>query len=288
MAYEGVSMMEMPINANQYSYSTSNSTTWLGAVNYDKWLAGGLAVLFHLGMGALLFAGWVATKPAEPVVRSIKVQMIRFNTPAPAPQVLAEVAPAIPLEPVIAPLQKTIQPQPKKADVAFKRVEEKSIQEKFIAEEAPTDIQPTVERELQEKSQQEAAQRSNQQAQLDQQREAEQSRLKAAQAAAAKQAEATQAANNQLASNQYLPVEKNAPAYPERALEKGLEGACTISYTVNSQGRVEAPQALGDCHPLFIKPSLEAAKSFKYVPRMIDGKAVNVSNVKNTFQYRIQ
>ena len=283
MAYEGVSMMEMPINANQYSYSTSNSTTWLGAVNYDKWLAGGIAVLFHLGMGALLFAGWVATKPAEPVVRSIKVQMISLNPPAPAPQVLAEVAPAIPLEPVIAPPQKTIQPQPKKADVAFKRVEENP-----VVEEAPTDIQPIVERELQEKNQQEAAQRSNQQAQLDQQREAEQSRLKVAQAAAAKQAEATQAANNQLASNQYLPVEKNAPAYPERALEKGLEGACTISYTVNSQGRVEAPQALGDCHPLFIKPSLEAAKSFKYVPRMIDGKAVNVSNVKNTFQYRIQ
>ena len=276
MAYEGVSMMEMPINANQYSYSTSNSTTWLGAVNYDKWLAGGLAVLFHVGMGALLFAGWVATKPAEPVVRSIKVQMISLNTPAPTPQVVAEAAPALSVEPVVAQPQKTIQPQPQKADVAFKRVEEKP-----VVEEAATDIQPIVERELQEKSQQEAAQ-------LNQQREAEQSRLKAVQAAVAKQAEATQAANNQLASNQYLPVEKNAPAYPERALEKGLEGACTISYTVNSQGRVEAPQALGDCHPLFIKPSLEAAKSFKYVPRMIDGKAVNVSNVKNTFQYRIQ
>ena len=276
MVYEGVAMMEMPMNAHHYTDLSSDNRAWLNTFNHDKWLAGGITVLFHLGMGALLFAGWVATKPAEPVVRSIKVQMISLNPPAPAPQVLAEVAPAIPLEPVIAPPQKTIKPQPQKADVAFKRVEEKP-----VVEEAATDIQPIVERELQEKNQQEAAQ-------LNQQREAEQSRLKAVQAAVAKQAEATQAANNQLASNQYLPVEKNAPAYPERALEKGLEGACTISYTVNSQGRVEAPQALGDCHPLFIKPSLEAAKSFKYVPRMIDGKAVNVSNVKNTFQYRIQ
>lgn len=269
-------MMEMPMNVNQQAYLTNTGAAWLNTINHDKWLAGGITVLFHLGMGVLLFTGWVASKPAEPVVRSMKVQMISLNIPAPAPQVMAEVAPALPVEPVVLPPQKTVKPQPQKADVAFNRVEEEP-----VAEETPTDIQPTVERELQERAQQEAAQ-------LNQQREAEQSRLKAAQAAAAKQADATQAASNQLANNQYLPVEKNAPAYPERALDKGLEGACTVSYTVNTQGRVEAPQALGDCHPLFIKPSLEAAKSFKYVPRVIDGKAVNVSNVKNTFQYRIQ
>jgi outer membrane biosynthesis protein TonB len=264
-------MMEMPMNANQSLY-TSSANAWLKSINQDKWLAGGITVLFHLSMGALLLAGWVASKPAEPVVRSIKVQMISLNTPAlaPAPQVVAEVAPALPAEPVVTMPQKTVKPQPQKADVAFKRVEEKP-----IVEETPVNNQLNVERELQEKRQQETA--------LNQQREAEESRLKAAQAAAAKQAEATQ-----LANNQYLPVEKNAPAYPERALDKGLEGACTVSYTVNTQGRVETPQALGDCHPLFIKPSLEAAKSFKYVPRVVDGKAVNVSNVKNTFQYRIQ
>ena len=268
-------MMEMPMNVHHYTDLSSDNRAWLGAVNHDKWLAGSIAVLFHLGMGVLLFAGWVAAKPAEPLVRSMKVQMISLNIPVPTPQVVTEVAPALPAEPVVTPPQKTVRPQPQQADVAFKRVEEKP-----IVEETPLNNQPNIERELQEKRQQEAT--------LNQQREAEESRLKAAQAAAAKQAEATQAANNSLASNQYLPVEKNAPAYPERALEKGLEGACTVSYTVNSQGRVEAPQALGDCHPLFIKPSLEAAKSFKYVPRVIDGKAVNVSNVKNTFQYRIQ
>ncbi len=61
-----------------------------------------------------------------------------------------------------------------------------------------------------------------------------------------------------------------------------------MRYTVNAEGRVENPEALGDCHAFFIKPSLEATKSFRYTPRVVDGKAVKVPNVKNTFQYRIE
>ncbi|MDO8960791.1 MAG: energy transducer TonB, partial [Methylophilus sp.] len=99
-------------------------------------------------------------------------------------------------------------------------------------------------------------------------------------------------ANTQSAANfdtsQYFPVDKKAPAYPSRALDKGIQGACTVRYTVTTDGRVENPEALDDCHAFFIKPSLEATKSFRYTPRMVDGKAVKVPNVKNTFQYRIE
>ncbi len=61
-----------------------------------------------------------------------------------------------------------------------------------------------------------------------------------------------------------------------------------MSYSVNPQGRIENPKALDDCHPLFIRPSLTAAKSFRYQPRIVDGRAVTVPEVKNTFHYRIQ
>ena len=71
-------------------------------------------------------------------------------------------------------------------------------------------------------------------------------------------------------------------------MDKGIEGTCTVSYSVNSQGRIENPKALEDCHPLFIRPSLTAAKSFRYQPRIVDGRAVTVPEVKNTFHYRIQ
>ncbi|MDH1672474.1 energy transducer TonB, partial [Stutzerimonas stutzeri] len=90
------------------------------------------------------------------------------------------------------------------------------------------------------------------------------------------------------ASRQYLPIAKKPPVYPQRALDAGLQGACTVSYTVDVQGRVRSPKVVGDCHPLFIRPSLIAAQSFRYQPRIVDGRAVEVPNVQNTFHYRIE
>lgn len=85
----------------------------------------------------------------------------------------------------------------------------------------------------------------------------------------------------------YLPVSKQAPDYPARAMDQGLQGDCTVSYSVNTQGRVENPQAEADCHPLFIRPAISAAKNFHYQPRIVNGQAVAVLKVRNTFQFRI-
>lgn len=85
----------------------------------------------------------------------------------------------------------------------------------------------------------------------------------------------------------YQPVSKQVPDYPARAMDQGLQGDCTVSYSVNAQGRVENPQAEADCHPLFIRPSINAAKNFQYQPRMVNGQAVMVQKVRNTFQFRI-
>ena len=76
--------------------------------------------------------------------------------------------------------------------------------------------------------------------------------------------------------------------YPQRALDKNLEGDCSVEYTVNPQGKVENPKVLDGCHPLFIRPSLAAANTFRYQPRIIDGQAVAVPAVRNTFHYRIK
>jgi len=81
---------------------------------------------------------------------------------------------------------------------------------------------------------------------------------------------------------------KEAPEYPENALERGIEGDCTVRYTVNAQGRIENPEIVGDCHPLFVQPSLKAALRFVYEPRIVQGMAVAVPGVRNTFHYRIE
>ncbi|WP_049277920.1 energy transducer TonB, partial [Pseudomonas putida] len=104
----------------------------------------------------------------------------------------------------------------------------------------------------------------------------------------AREAAAQARAAAEAASRQYLPIAKEAPDYPQRALDRNIEGECTVAYTVTPQGQVSDPQVVGQCHPLFVKPSLAAAKRFRYQPRVVNGQAVAVANVKNTFTYKIR
>ena len=88
----------------------------------------------------------------------------------------------------------------------------------------------------------------------------------------------------------YLPIFKVAPNYPQRALQRGIEGYCTVQYTVTVQGSVRDARVLEEhcTHTLFREPSLQAALKFKYKPRIIDGLAVQVTGVRNRFIYRIE
>lgn len=87
----------------------------------------------------------------------------------------------------------------------------------------------------------------------------------------------------------YLPIVKIAPIYPQRALQRGLEGNCTVEYTVTTTGATRDVRVLEDrCDSsLWHGPSIDAAKKFKYKPRVIDGEAVEVFGVTNRFIYVI-
>ena len=117
----------------------------------------------------------------------------------------------------------------------------------------------------------------------------EQAHLAQRQAAIAEAEQARLAAERWAANNHdYAPLDKPAPEYPERALARGIEGDCTVQYTIDAAGRVENPAVVGDCHPLFIRASLNAVKAFRYQPRRVDGQPQAVANVRNTFHYRIE
>lgn len=87
----------------------------------------------------------------------------------------------------------------------------------------------------------------------------------------------------------YLPIVKVAPIYPQRALQRGLEGYCVVEYTVTSLGTIRDPRVVeGMCtSSLFHRSSLQAALKFKYKPRVIDGVAVEVPGVQNQFTFEI-
>jgi protein TonB len=86
----------------------------------------------------------------------------------------------------------------------------------------------------------------------------------------------------------YLPIVKVAPIYPQRALMQGIFGECLVEYTVTTAGTTKDIVVIKDrcTSSVFYRPSIEAAKRFKYKPRVIDGVPVEVEGVLNMFYYR--
>ena len=231
---------------------------------WRKSLAASLAVALHGAVAVALMLGWSTERPGVPAPRVMHTQWVVLPAPAPAPTP-EPVAAALP-EPVAIPVptKPTVDPQVQaqkleKAALARKRVEEKK---------------------LEQQQQRMATEQRNQ--------ALEQQRLSQARAASEKARAAVPAPTPAFDSRQYQPLSKAAPDYPERALDKNIEGDCSVEYTVNTQGHVENPKVLDGCHPLFIRPSLAAANTFRYQPRIVDGKAVAVPAVRNTFHYRIK
>lgn len=87
---------------------------------------------------------------------------------------------------------------------------------------------------------------------------------------------------------EFLPIVKVAPQYPRRAASRGIEGYCTVEYTVTKNGSVRNPVVV-DAQPegVFDRASVQAALKFKYKPRVIDGEPVDVPGVRNKFTYQL-
>lgn len=88
---------------------------------------------------------------------------------------------------------------------------------------------------------------------------------------------------------EYLPIVKVAPIYPRRALSRGIEGYVIVEFTVTPQGSVVSPQVVeADPEGIFERAAMDAAKKFKYKPRMVDGKAVSVPGVQNQITFKMK
>ncbi|GLO02117.1 protein TonB [Pseudomonas putida] len=252
---------------------TMSNLTFDPASWRDHGVAFGVACALHAGLAYLLFNLSHTPELAAVPAAVIHTQLVSLPAPVVVPELPAP-------EPVIQPVvEKPSSPPPKaqapvvdEAALALRRVQQqkRDLQHK-------RDQQQRQEQEQARKQREEAARREQQLAQQEQARQ-QQAREAAAQARAAAEA----------ASRQYLPIAKEAPDYPQRALDRNIEGECTVAYTVTPQGQVSDPQVVGQCHPLFVKPSLAAAKRFRYQPRVVNGQAVAVANVKNTFTYKIR
>ena len=89
----------------------------------------------------------------------------------------------------------------------------------------------------------------------------------------------------------YLPLVAIAPQYPTRAAQRGIQGWCLVSFTVDGLGNVvEETIAVVDAEPpnIFNRSSIRAATRFKFQPRVIDGQGVEVAGVQYLFRYQLE
>ncbi len=85
----------------------------------------------------------------------------------------------------------------------------------------------------------------------------------------------------------YLPIVKVNPKYPSRALSRGLEGYCTVSYTVTKTGETANIEEADCPERVFLSASIKAAAKFKYKPKVIDGEPIEVPGVRNKFIFEL-
>lgn len=88
----------------------------------------------------------------------------------------------------------------------------------------------------------------------------------------------------------YLPIVKIAAVYPLSARQRRLEGTCLTEYTVTKTGSVRDVSIVpGECtHSVFERVSIEAARKFKYKPRIVNQEAIEVPGVYNRFIFKMQ
>ena len=86
---------------------------------------------------------------------------------------------------------------------------------------------------------------------------------------------------------EYFPIAQASPVYPVRAIERRLEGYVLLEFTVTRTGTVKDVVVLESSHALFERPAVEAARKFKYKPRVIGGEAVDVSGIRFLWRARL-
>lgn len=88
---------------------------------------------------------------------------------------------------------------------------------------------------------------------------------------------------------EYLPIMKVQPIYPRRALTRGLEGFVMLEFVVTETGSVRDPVVIEAQPPgIFNRAAIQAALKFKYKPKMVDGKPVAVSGVRNKITFELK
>ena len=87
---------------------------------------------------------------------------------------------------------------------------------------------------------------------------------------------------------EYLPIFRAPPIYPRRAQERGLCGYVDLSFTVTAAGGVRDPLVTASSSSMFESAAKKAALKYKYKPRQVGGKPVDVPGVEVRITFEME
>jgi protein TonB len=86
----------------------------------------------------------------------------------------------------------------------------------------------------------------------------------------------------------HQPILKVKAIYPPFARTRGIEGYCTVKYTITTAGTTKDVVVIeSEPKGIFDKVSVEAALKFKYRPRVVNGQPIEVRGVPNKFIFTL-
>ncbi len=87
----------------------------------------------------------------------------------------------------------------------------------------------------------------------------------------------------------HVPLVKVAPVYPSSAQRTGQEGYVILEFTVDVDGRIRNPIVIEESpEGVFADAAIDAAKKFRYLPKVVDGKFVPVAGVRNRISFELE
>lgn len=90
------------------------------------------------------------------------------------------------------------------------------------------------------------------------------------------------------AEGDYLPIVKVAPMYPRQAQSLGLEGHCDLEFTVTPLGTTADVRVIECTSSLFEQASVQALLKFKYKPRVVNGTAIAVPELRHRMMFQME
>jgi periplasmic protein TonB len=78
------------------------------------------------------------------------------------------------------------------------------------------------------------------------------------------------------------------PQYPEKAMQRGIEGRVLVEFTISRVGTVKDAKVIAaEPSSIFNKAALKSVSQWKYNPKILNGKAVEQTGIRTSVVFKL-